>query len=84
MTIPDEEVLTKLRELLKHADLNVTTEKMLRKQLEEHFKQDMTDRKPIIRAEVRSFDSVVAPPFAVVLSACLTTALYYTDRLSDI
>ncbi|KAG2425696.1 hypothetical protein HXX76_013538 [Chlamydomonas incerta] len=55
MTIPDEEVLTKLRELLKDADLTVTTEKMLRKQLEEHFKQDMTDRKPIIRAEVERY-----------------------------
>ncbi|KAG2452960.1 hypothetical protein HYH02_002297 [Chlamydomonas schloesseri] len=55
MTIPDEKVLTKLRELLKDADLNVTTEKMLRKQLEEHFKQDMTDRKPIIRAEVERY-----------------------------
>ncbi|PNW87331.1 hypothetical protein CHLRE_02g118250v5 [Chlamydomonas reinhardtii] len=28
---------------------------MLRKQLEEHFKQDMTDRKPIIRAEVERY-----------------------------
>ncbi len=52
MSATDDQIVERLRVLLGESDLQTTTEKMLRKKLEEEFKMDMTDKKAIIRKEV--------------------------------
>ena len=53
--VSDDDVRRKLREVLKDTDLNTTTEKKLRKQLEEHFGCDLKPRKQIFKEEIESF-----------------------------
>lgn len=53
----DEKLIARLRELLAESDLETTTEKMLRKKLEEEFGVELTDRKALIRKEVRGLPS---------------------------
>ncbi|KAG2482997.1 hypothetical protein HYH03_018122 [Edaphochlamys debaryana] len=53
--VTDQQVITRLRELLGESDLATTTEKMLRKKLEEEFKVDLTEKKPLIRKEVEAY-----------------------------
>ena len=54
MAVSDEQLVARLRQLLQVSDLQTTTEKMLRKSLEAEFGTDLTDKKPLIRQEVRS------------------------------
>jgi DEK C terminal domain len=49
----DSVVVERLQELLKAADLQNTTEKSLRKQLEQELGVDLSEKKKLIRAEVR-------------------------------
>ncbi len=49
----EEKLIARLRELLAESDLETTTEKMLRKKLEEEYGVELTDRKALIRKEVR-------------------------------
>lgn len=51
----DQQVVDALRAALENVDLSQTTERALRKQLQEKFGVDLTDRKPLIRAEVERF-----------------------------
>lgn len=52
MAVDDATVVDLLQALLKVADLQNTTEKMLRKQLEQQLGADLADKKKLIRAEV--------------------------------
>lgn len=55
----DEHTLRKaLRELLGRVDLNITTERMLRKELEQTMGIELKDRKEFIRGEIREFLSL--------------------------
>ncbi|EFJ43298.1 hypothetical protein VOLCADRAFT_106876 [Volvox carteri f. nagariensis] len=55
MSVTDEQLIVRLRALLGESDLQTTTEKMLRKKLEEEFKIDLTDKKLIIRNEIEKY-----------------------------
>lgn len=51
----DESIIAKLAELLGEVDWAVTTEKMLRKQLEEQFGVDLAHKKALIKREIKSY-----------------------------
>ncbi|PNH01784.1 Protein TRI1, partial [Tetrabaena socialis] len=51
----DEQIIERLRALLAKSDLQTTTEKMLRKKLEEEFQMELLDKKPMIRQEVERY-----------------------------
>eukprot|EP00195_Chlamydomonas_chlamydogama_P012736 CAMPEP_0202890952 /NCGR_PEP_ID=MMETSP1392-20130828/1184_1 /ASSEMBLY_ACC=CAM_ASM_000868 /TAXON_ID=225041 /ORGANISM="Chlamydomonas chlamydogama, Strain SAG 11-48b" /LENGTH=285 /DNA_ID=CAMNT_0049574609 /DNA_START=163 /DNA_END=1020 /DNA_ORIENTATION=+ len=51
----ESKVVQRLRELLPTIDLETTTEKMLRKQLEEELNTDLTELKPLIRKEIEAY-----------------------------
>ncbi|GLC41854.1 hypothetical protein PLESTM_001258300 [Pleodorina starrii] len=55
MSVTDEQIIERLRVLLGESDLQTTTEKMLRKKLEEEFKLDMAEKKAIIRKEIEKY-----------------------------
>ncbi|KAK9799349.1 hypothetical protein WJX73_009060 [Symbiochloris irregularis] len=51
----DEEIITRLRAMLQGVDMATTTERQLRKALEQDFGVDLSSRKDIIRAEVTKY-----------------------------
>lgn len=54
--MPDDAVITgRIRELLKEVDLATTSEKMLRKRLQEEFKVDLSSKKALLRAEIQAY-----------------------------
>ncbi|GFR46711.1 hypothetical protein Agub_g8332 [Astrephomene gubernaculifera] len=55
MAVTDEQIIERLRALLAESDLQTTTEKMLRKKLEEEFEMDMLEKKPLIRQEIERY-----------------------------
>ncbi|KXZ54052.1 hypothetical protein GPECTOR_5g160 [Gonium pectorale] len=55
MAVTDQQLLERLRVLLGESDLQTTTEKMLRKKLEEEFKMELADKKPLIRQEIERY-----------------------------
>ncbi|KAL6783661.1 Upstream activation factor subunit spp27 [Auxenochlorella protothecoides] len=59
----DEEITYRLQELLTEVDLQSTTEKMLRRRLEQEFSTDLSSKKALLRAEVEAYlSSQPAPP----------------------
>ncbi|KAK9867730.1 hypothetical protein WJX84_011315 [Apatococcus fuscideae] len=55
MPVTDEEVVTKLRQLLADVDMETTTERKLRTALESHFKEELTAKKQVISEEVKRY-----------------------------
>ncbi|GAQ79731.1 hypothetical protein KFL_000370050 [Klebsormidium nitens] len=53
--VNDVEIARRVQEKLKTADLQTTTERQLRKQLEEELGVDLTEKKTIIRAEIQKY-----------------------------
>lgn len=53
--VSDEEIVERLREILSQADLNVTTIKTVRKQLESEYGVDLSERKALLRQEVENY-----------------------------
>ena len=53
--VSDDDLRRYLRKTLKATDLNTTTEKKLRAQLEEHFGCDLKPRKKIFKEEIEHF-----------------------------
>lgn len=51
----NEDVLTRLRGILPTVNLEKTSEKMLRKQLEQELSCDLADKKSVIRAEIEKY-----------------------------
>ncbi|WCJ33774.1 SWIB complex BAF60b domain-containing protein [Euphorbia peplus] len=50
--IPDADILTRLHEILKNSDLDTATAGTVRKQLENDFGADLSDRKAFIRTQI--------------------------------
>lgn len=59
--LDDAVIIDRLKQMLAEADLNVTTERNLRKKLEEEFGVDLTAKKQLIRGEVGSILHRSAP-----------------------
>ncbi|KAK9817776.1 hypothetical protein WJX72_002037 [[Myrmecia] bisecta] len=55
MPVSDAKLVDRLQQLLASVDLQTTTEKQLRKQLEEEFGEELSDRKALIRGEVQKY-----------------------------
>ncbi|EEF40013.1 upstream activation factor subunit UAF30 isoform X2 [Ricinus communis] len=53
--VSDSELIERLREFLKNSDLNTTTTGIVRRQLEEDFGIDLSDKKAFIREQVDLF-----------------------------
>eukprot|EP00475_Leptophrys_vorax_P002301 TRINITY_DN11292_c0_g1_i3.p1 TRINITY_DN11292_c0_g1~~TRINITY_DN11292_c0_g1_i3.p1 ORF type:complete len:260 (-),score=38.67 TRINITY_DN11292_c0_g1_i3:325-1104(-) len=53
--VADKDIVFRLREILNEADLDVTTEKSIRTQLEQEFDIDLSERKKFIRQEVQRY-----------------------------
>ncbi|GJP55821.1 hypothetical protein CLOM_g14849 [Closterium sp. NIES-68] len=53
--VSDAEIVRRLREILNEADLDVTTEKSIRMQLEREYNIDLSERKKFIRQEVQTY-----------------------------
>lgn len=53
--VSDDQLVTRLKELLAEVDLQTTTEKMLRGRLEQEFNEDFSDRKLLIREVVTKY-----------------------------
>ena len=53
--VSDANLKQRLRQILDVADLEVTTEKSIRLQLEKEFRTDLTERKKFIRQEIQVF-----------------------------
>jgi upstream activation factor subunit UAF30 len=51
----DDAIIARLKQLLKEVDLAVTTEKMLRKTLETEFSCNLTEKKPLLKEEIKSY-----------------------------
>jgi upstream activation factor subunit UAF30 len=51
----DNEIRSKIRSTLASADLSITTEKMIRTQLEEHFGCSLKTKKPVFKEEIELF-----------------------------
>ena len=51
----EEAILTRLREILKTSDLEKTTGKSIRKQLEKELSADLSGYKPVIREEIEKY-----------------------------
>mmetsp|Transcript_10447 Transcript_10447/g.19214 ORF Transcript_10447/g.19214 Transcript_10447/m.19214 type:complete len:89 (-) Transcript_10447:2482-2748(-) len=51
----DEDIIQRLKVLLQEVDLQETTEKMLRRRLEEEFHCSLSDKKMLLRDEINSF-----------------------------
>lgn len=51
----DHAIIARLQQLLKEVDLAVTTEKMLRKTLETEFSCNLTEKKPLLKEEIKSY-----------------------------
>lgn len=55
MVVSDQQLVGRLKDLLGEVDLQTTTEKMLRKKLEEEFGEDLADKKLLIREVVTKY-----------------------------
>lgn len=51
----DQQIVLRLRAMLKDVDLDTTTERMLREKLEEEFGADLADKKALIKEEVKQY-----------------------------
>ncbi|BDA46055.1 probable upstream activation factor subunit spp27 [Coccomyxa sp. Obi] len=55
MPVSDEVIVTRLRALLKEVDLQTTSERKLRETIEAELKEDLSERKALIRQEVQAY-----------------------------
>ncbi|CAL8462195.1 g1726 [Coccomyxa elongata] len=55
MPVSDEVIVTRLRALLQEVDLQTTSERKLRETIEAELKEDLSERKALIRQEVQAY-----------------------------
>lgn len=53
--VSDSDLVTQLREILRSSDLETTTPASVRRQLEEYFGVELTDKKAFVREQIDAF-----------------------------